>query len=320
MVAQQVCSSTVGLLLLWRASAWRPGRRVRRESIRTVYAYGARVTSTSIVGQVEAQGLTFLIGGTLGASALGFFSIAGKLSGIFLDLSLQVLGAASLPVFAKYKAVPAVLIRGYLKAVDLTSLLAGSTLALLAATCPVLLPLAFGEQWRPAVPVAVAMSVGSVVHCFTYLTRPLLLVKGREGVVLKIAILDAGLALVVCFALLPFGLLAVVAARSLISVVVAVVLAVAVVRYGPVPVRSLVLIYVRNLTVILMVGLTSWGVLTLTLGQGLTRIPALLLAVAAGAVAGALGAVLLRSPVVREAKRTKAVIARRLRGTADATV
>ena len=303
LVAQQLTASLVGLLLLWRTSTWRPGRRVSRTASRSAFTFGLKVTGTNVTGQIEGQGLTLLIGGVLGVTALGYFSIASKLTGIFLDLFVFSLGAAAGPIFAKYKHLPDVLTKAFLKALDLTSVVGASALALLSATSVIVVPLAFGDQWEGATAVAAVLGAGAVVNCFTYFNRSLLVARRQEALVLKIAVFDTIAVLVLCTLALPYGLVVVALTKVFVILLTAALLSVAVVRHAAVPAGALVRTYLRNGAIAGLVAASSFGVMTLMLGNSQPRLSALTAAVLTSLAVALGAAAAVRSPVISELRR-----------------
>ena len=275
LVAQSLVAAALGVVLVWHTSAWRPGFRASRAKLREVLTYGASISGTSLTAQVEAQGLTFLIGGLLGPVALGYYAITGRLIGTLLDLTVRTLGAASMPVFALYRNQGARLARGYLAAVDLTSALAGPAAATLAGTAPTALLVVFGAQWEPAVGLAALYAAIGVLQSFTYFDRPLLLARDRQRTILAITALDTSVVLLLAWGATTVGVVGVVAVRGLVLAVTAFIQARAVTRHSNVLPSELWDVWWRNGLLSAVVGLAAAASTMLTLSAGVSNVASL---------------------------------------------
>lgn len=206
LVAQQLVFSAVSIMVVLPATRWRPGLRVDRRELRSMYGYGASIAGTQLLDQSGWVTPNLIIGSVLGPVGLGFYSVASKLSSTSIELFANVFATVSLPVFARLKDDRVRLAQAYGRAVNTGSALSVFMLALLCALSPTLVPLLFGEKWLPSVPLAQLIAVAAVFRAVTYFDRNLLLAADRQRVLLAVSLANAGATVLALLLAAPYGL------------------------------------------------------------------------------------------------------------------
>jgi O-antigen/teichoic acid export membrane protein len=181
LVAQSGAQAVVATLLVWRMSEWRPTRQISRAAFTELRRFGGPVLAINILQSVRDRLEQFLLGALVGVTALGYWTVAVRLLALLVDVSVAVLDSVALPVFAATRDSAERFGRAFESAVSSTQLLLVPALALLAVTSPVLLPLAFGPHWGPAVVPAQVLCLAYGVAGLAYFNRAALLAHGRSG-------------------------------------------------------------------------------------------------------------------------------------------
>jgi PST family polysaccharide transporter len=208
LVAQSLAQAFVASVLVWRMSTWRPTRQVSRSALTELRKFGGPVLGVNILQSVRDRLEQFLLGALVGVAALGYWTVAVRLLALLVDVSVAVLDSVALPVFAAARTTPDRFRRAFEAAQASTQMLLVPALALLAVVSPVLLPLAFGPHWGPAIGPAQVLCLAYGIAGLAYFNRAALLSHGRSGV--ELLLTSTGLAIHVVLVVLvaPLGLTA----------------------------------------------------------------------------------------------------------------
>jgi O-antigen/teichoic acid export membrane protein len=275
LVGQSLAQAVISTVLVWRMSAWRPTRQVSRTAFRELRRFGGPVLAINVMQAVRDRLEQFLLGTLLGVAALGYWTVAVRLLGLLVDVSVAVLDSVALPVFAATQESADRFRRAFEAAVSSTQVLLVPVLVILAVASPALLPWVFGPQWAPAIPPAQVLCLAYGVAGLAYFNRAALLAHGRSGVECLLTAASLGLHVALVVLVAPHGLTAL-AWAFCGEAVVTVLLGAGVLR-GVLGVGFNTL---RRAAVVLAAGLLATAV-ALAGGQALT------LGTAAAAVAGA---------------------------------
>jgi O-antigen/teichoic acid export membrane protein len=180
---------------LWRLVSWRPSFHPQKQHVRELLRFGGSLTGVALMGAFMAQFDNIVIGRVLGASQLGFYSIATRLP-MLLILNLAVVaGRVLFPAFASLRE-RGEMRRGVLTSLRYTAIVTlplGLFLVILAK--PLTLAL-FGDRWRPAIGAMQVLSLWAVMTTMGMIWGNLFKAYARPDIILKLAIPQA-LALVV---------------------------------------------------------------------------------------------------------------------------
>lgn len=208
LVAQSGVQAFVASVLVWRMSTWRPTRQVSRTAFTELRKFGGPVLAINILQSVRDRLEQFLLGALVGVAALGYWTVAVRLLALLVDVSVAVLDSVALPVFAAARTTPDRFRRAFEAAQASTQMVLVPALALLAVGSPVLLPLAFGPHWGPAVVPAQVLCLAYGVAGLAYFNRAALLAHGRSGVELGLTSASLVIHVVLVVAVAPLGLTA----------------------------------------------------------------------------------------------------------------
>src|SRR3712207_412461 len=147
------------------------------------------------------MGQHFIIGALAGPVMLGYWTVAGRLVGVVLDVLSSVAGAVAHPVFARLQETPERLARALGKTRAMTALLVVPALVLLSLVSEDVIPAVFGEQWAPTTTVASFLALSSLLLTIGNYDRSALLATGHPGAELAVTtgFMAAQLGLAVAF-------------------------------------------------------------------------------------------------------------------------
>ena len=215
LVAQQVTLIVVNALIAWIWASWWPSLRVAREQVRVVVGFGSQVLALRVAELVALQTPIVLIGSQLGPTALGVFSISWRLIEIGSFLLVTPLRMASQSAFAALNrdgGGAADLLREIGR---LSSLVAFPAFAGLAVVAGPFVLVVFGDGWRDAGPVLMALSPLGFYLCIERVQQAFCLAAGRAGALTVLAWAEVVLGIVLILLASNWGLVAVTVAAVL---------------------------------------------------------------------------------------------------------
>ncbi|HBQ2244960.1 TPA: lipopolysaccharide biosynthesis protein [Klebsiella pneumoniae] len=162
LMAQQVVTILVSLIVLVFTTPWKPGISVSRASFKEMFNYGKHVSLGGVTNFANQNSDIFFISYFLGATPAGLYSVGKKLVNTFTTVLSSAFMRVSLPAFARVKSDGDKLRNHYLNATYFTILLTAPVFFGLSAVSYDVTFLVFGEKWIDAAPI---MSIVSFVGC-----------------------------------------------------------------------------------------------------------------------------------------------------------
>lgn len=127
--------------------------KVSFSKLKELYAYGKWVTAGTLLSYVNDQGDDLLVGKVLGASSLGFYQTAYKISNLPTTQGAGLVYQIIFPLFAQIQSDLVRLKRGLIKALLVTGILSLGFAAAVWLSAPLVIRILLGEQWLTMVPV-----------------------------------------------------------------------------------------------------------------------------------------------------------------------
>lgn len=169
LVGKQLVNELVGVLVLWGASDWRPGFNVSVRHFKELFSFGINLLGIRILEFFNVRSDDFLIGYFLGPVALGYYTVAYKLLLIMLQLLTNITSQVALPTFSRLQEEPERMRQGFYQVTQLTSLISFPIFLGMAALAPELVPVLFGKQWSPSIPVMQVLAfIGILISIYQF--------------------------------------------------------------------------------------------------------------------------------------------------------
>ncbi len=128
--------------------------------LRDLLSFGGGFTLARIFNFAALQGDNFVVGRILGADALGLYIRAYQLMTLPATYFAQVLDKVLFPAMAEIQIETERLRRVYLRAVEITSMIALPTSVVMFFTAPEIIGTLFGHKWTDSVPVLQILALG----------------------------------------------------------------------------------------------------------------------------------------------------------------
>jgi O-antigen/teichoic acid export membrane protein len=217
LVFQELTREVVRCAGAFLLSGYRPGAPPPVTAMASVLRFGAGGLGVAFLVQADRQAPRLIIGLSLGAQALGIFTLAMKLFDTLSQLVLGPLGAVAMSTVARLQhSLPALraLVAGSMR---VTAGLAAPGFLGLAAMAPVLVPAVFGASWAEAVATAQILLLIGIRSSASAFNIAILRGVGMSSEPIFIVAVSAILTTIMTAIAVPFGVLAVATAIMLRS-------------------------------------------------------------------------------------------------------
>lgn len=194
------------LLLLLRASSWRPKPVFSLPALREISPYGLQLLGASLVDYGTRSLDVALIGSLLGPTALGIYSLAYRLITWPLMRISTVVTKVAFPAFSRLQGDQAALQQAYLGLIRLLAALTFPLLAGLSALAPEVIPWLFGQEWRAAVVPTQALCVVGMIKAVSTTDGTILYSIRRAGLEVALNVSSAFLLVGYLIVGAPYGL------------------------------------------------------------------------------------------------------------------
>ena len=218
-VAQAVSSSAIMTILLWVASGWRPRFVYSRAAAWTGWKFGAPLTAFNAINYVLRNADYVVIGRSLGAVSLGYYTVAYRLMLFPLQIIVSVVNRVMFPALASMRSEPARFRSAYLRSLGGAVFLAFPIAIGIGATADRLVPVVLGPGWEPAVEVIRILSVVACLQSIGATVGPIYLATGRTGLLVGWGIVVAVVVIASFLIGVSAGIVGVAAAYAIAQVI-----------------------------------------------------------------------------------------------------
>jgi PST family polysaccharide transporter len=200
LVGQQLSSSFVQVLILWRVSDWRPRLKVSATHAKELFAFGVNVSAFNILTFFSRRSDDLLIGYFLGPVALGYYSIAYRILLVMTEVLISTTTKVALPIFSRLQEEPEQLRNTFYSAIQFVSVIAFPLFLCVPVLAPELVKVLFGEQWYQSIAVMQVLSFIGPIHVILYYHGAVTTALGKPSWRLWIQVINT-VANVIAFAL-----------------------------------------------------------------------------------------------------------------------
>jgi PST family polysaccharide transporter len=155
LVIGQVAGALVQSILLWLVHPFRPRLTIARSELSSMLRFGLGIVAVGVLGQGAKNFDFIIVGGKLGAAALGVYYLAFRLPELVILTGFRVAGDVLFPFYSRLRGarldqIDDDLRQGYLQTVRLGAMVAWPVAFGMAALALPLVLILYGEQWSAA--------------------------------------------------------------------------------------------------------------------------------------------------------------------------
>lgn len=214
LVGQQLVTGIVGVVVLWRISAWRPGLNVSFRHLKELFSFGSYLWGVNLLTFVYRRADTLIIGYFLGPVALGFYNIAYNVLLALNTMFTQTLYSVTLPLFSRLQDDVPRLREGFYQVTKLSSLAAFPTFTGIALLAPEIVLGFFGAQWSQSTPIIQVLAFFGLLNSVQFFNNSVIQAVGKPAWALALTALDALAIIATSLIFVHFGILAVACAYT----------------------------------------------------------------------------------------------------------
>ncbi|PZV06833.1 MAG: lipopolysaccharide biosynthesis protein [Leptolyngbya sp.] len=199
-VLPRVVAAPLEFIVYLRQHSWRPSRRFTTERWGEIFSFGLDILGVQILKTARENMDYLIIGRFLGIRELGFYYFAYNAG---LGISLTIINSittALYPYLCSARENLAQLRRAFFGSLKTIALVIVPFVTLQSVAAPFYVPIIFGEEWIPAIPILILICLSAIPRSFDLASFHLLAAvdKARIGLLWNVAFtVIFGLALLV---------------------------------------------------------------------------------------------------------------------------
>jgi len=220
LVAQQVSATLLDLILIWTISKWRPKFSFHFYAAKELYRFSWKILIDYHIRFGSGRVDEIVILSFLGSEILGYYSVAKKFVGVIASVFMQVISTVFVSSMSKLQDDLEKLKRFLVESLKIGALIFSPLFLGGAMILGVMIPMAFGQEWLPAVvPSQIFMALG----IFMFSTNLIISAyhsMGRPQVPMYMSLLDFCVKTPILIFMAQFGTLGICAAVAISTAVV----------------------------------------------------------------------------------------------------
>jgi PST family polysaccharide transporter/lipopolysaccharide exporter len=151
LIAALVATDLVRTIMSYVTHPYRPWPSFERDRAAEIVGYGKWLTGSSILGFLATEGDDAIVGAVAGATALGFYQLAYRLSNAPATEISEVISGVMFPTFSKLQNDMDALRSAFLRVLQITAFVSIPAAFGIALVTPSFVRAFLGEQWVPMV-------------------------------------------------------------------------------------------------------------------------------------------------------------------------
>ncbi len=219
LVVSELVNKVLEVIIPWWIVRWRPTRAFDPQVMREMLGYGIHITGVSLVGSFMVNVDYLLVGRLLGATALGYYTMAFRIPELVIRSVSHIVDTVAFPVLARTQSDPEKtheVYFAYLRYMSLVTFPAGFGLALLS---PALVQVFFAEVWRPMIAPMQFIAIASALSIVSYLSGIIYNAIGRPDLTFKLSLVKLPVVVAVLYAGTFWGIVGVAAGHVALTLV-----------------------------------------------------------------------------------------------------
>lgn len=186
LVLQAIVQACLSSLQLFVASPWRPSPRCDVGHLRRIFAFSSNLTLSNLVMYLQRNADSIIVGRSLGAVALGPYSLAFRIM-LYPLQNISLVASKSLyPVLAMQQGEPQRLAATWLSSTSFVGLLTATLMGGLMALREPFVAVALGPRWGDVAQLLLWLAPVGFVQSLLSTAPAAFMVKGRTGMLLSI--------------------------------------------------------------------------------------------------------------------------------------
>ncbi|MFH1312912.1 MAG: lipopolysaccharide biosynthesis protein [Candidatus Eisenbacteria bacterium] len=173
------------LLVSYAIHPYRPRLSLSITKARELFKFGKWIMGSSTVLFFLNEGDKAFVGRVIGATMLGFYQVAHRISNLPATEFANVIALVTVPAYSKLQDRMAKLREAYLRVLQLTAFFSIPLAGLVLVLAPDLTRIFLGEKWMPAAPVMQALAIWGSARAIISTTGSVFVAVGKPRLMTK---------------------------------------------------------------------------------------------------------------------------------------
>jgi lipopolysaccharide exporter len=185
LVLAYVAADLMRVMASYVIHPYRPRFRLEIGKAGELFHFGKWILGSSALVLLLNRGDRALIGRILGATMLGFYEMAYKISNFSATEFALVISQVTIPAYSKLQDRIGRLREGYLRVLQVTSFFSIPLAGLIVVLAPELTRALLGGKWLEAIPAMRALALGGALRSIVSTTGPVYMGIGKPSIMAK---------------------------------------------------------------------------------------------------------------------------------------
>lgn len=178
LVAQQIGTALIAVVVLWAVSDWRPRLRFSTTAARQLLGFSTGSLLGSLGAFVNNKVDALLIGLLFGPLAVGLYRLTTRVVELVIGVTIRALMSVSLPELSREQTDPERFKQSLLRLLSVSAILSIPALGVLVGSSDAVLG-AIGRDWAPAAGALRLLAAAGAAHALFVIVSPMLQALGR---------------------------------------------------------------------------------------------------------------------------------------------
>ena len=208
LVVQQMATTSCRVILFWVLVHWRPKTFFNKSSFKNMFGFGSKLLASGLLNTLYDNIYDLIIGKAFAAATLGNYSRASHFASFPSSNVTGIFQRVTYPVLSKIQDDPDKLRKGYLKFLNMATLVIFPLMIGLAALAKPFILLVLTDKWFDVILILQIICIAQMWYPVHAINLNILQVMGRSDLFLKLEIIKKIEGITVLCITLPFGIIA----------------------------------------------------------------------------------------------------------------
>lgn len=208
LVVQQMVTVSTRVVLFWALAHWRPKCFFSKASFKNMFGFGSKLLASGLLNTLYDNVYDLIIGKVFSAATLGNYSRASHFANFPSSNITGIFQRVTFPVLSKIQDDHEKLRKGYLKFLNMATLVIFPLMIGLAALSKPFILLVLTDKWVEVILILQIICFAQMWYPVHAINLNILQVMGRSDLFLKLEIIKKIVGITVLCVTLPYGIIA----------------------------------------------------------------------------------------------------------------
>lgn len=210
LVAQQLMSVSVAVVLLWMLSKETLPLKFSLSSFRELFGFSSKILIQRVYGTIFQNIYNIALGKFYTAATLGYFTRAKSFTTMSSGIIADILQKVSYPLLSSIQDDKTRLISVYSRIIKMTAFITLPCMTVLALMADPIILILLGEEWTGAIVLLQWLALAQITYPIAAINMNILNVVGRSDLFLKIDLVKMPMTIISLIITIPIGVEAIV--------------------------------------------------------------------------------------------------------------